>query len=288
MMRSWWAMCLLLVTGAGCRLMPERPFAAAQRAMQRGAWGEALRQFDAVPAQDPVYPEARLHAAALERRLRQHEELLLEGLRMRSRWQDEAALAAFTAALELWPQNDATRALHAATRSRLQSTGPLAQQELVDVVVVEGKARGIAPEVAHGEDVDRRDVDPSAQSAGGNGPTRKQSSAQAAGGPRSWGEDDALDAVGTELAQLARRAAQGDVEGFLERLVQLNHASPDDARITVWLARMLKQRGLMSYGKGEIAAAAADWQRAMALDPDCIGLRALLAAAGRELAEPPR
>lgn len=104
---------------AACRTLPHDPYAAGHRAMAQGDVVRAIAAFDAVPFADPRHPEARLHAAALERRLQRQLELMLLGLSLRQERQDEAALAAFESAREAWGGLAAAQGMVQATRTRI-------------------------------------------------------------------------------------------------------------------------------------------------------------------------
>jgi hypothetical protein len=69
---------------------------------------------------------------------------------------------------------------------------------------------------------------------------------------------------------------------------RLHDAHPGDARLCSRLARLLLQRGLLHYGRGEVQAAVEDWRRARKLDPNLQGVSQLLDAASHELVRPPR
>lgn len=116
------AVLLVLCLGAaGCQLQPRDAYDAGHRALARGEILRAIEAFDTVPFADPRYPEARLHAAALEHRLQRQLELMLLGMRLRHEWQDEAALAAFEGARDAWSGLGAAAAMVAATRARIET-----------------------------------------------------------------------------------------------------------------------------------------------------------------------
>jgi tetratricopeptide (TPR) repeat protein len=272
---------------AACQASSRDRFVAGENAMRRGDLFQALQSFDDVPVTDPRYPEARLTAAALERRVRRQMELLLLGLRMRSEWRDEEAMSAFRDALQAWPGNPGAQALLAATEARQRTLAPLRSAGMLaapaaPVRVLADPASAPPPRpLAEG-------ALPAADVAQGPQP--------AASDPRPplpavapQLDDPTSPEAAAELSRIEARLAGGiDLEPLLAELVALQRTYPNDARVANRLARLLQQRGLMRYGLGNVAGALTDWQRAIDLDPELRTARTLLELATAELAEPSR
>jgi tetratricopeptide (TPR) repeat protein len=98
----------------------------------------------------------------------------------------------------------------------------------------------------------------------------------------------AHDAIGAQLARLEARLQRGSLDSVMTEMQRLHDAHPGDARLCSRLARLLLQRGLLHYGRGEVQAAVEDWRRARKLDPNLQGVSQLLDAASHELGRPPR
>ena len=309
---------LLWLAVSNCQTSPRNAFGAGQQALAGGDLVAALRSFDAVPVSHPDYPQARLRAAALECRLQRHKEKLLRGLQMRSQWRDEQALAAFSSALAEWPEHAETRELIATTRNRLDllertgssrevvwmdpperdptdvrsgllsarsvgsgqdltapvvSRAAVVEEDSVPSLSVQRPAVPVAESVALEESVD--------ETASANAGDAVAGSAAGAT-PRERAVRG--DQVAEALAQIAAGSAAGRIDDVLHALQALQRTWPNDRRVTSRLARLLHQRGLMSYGNGDLAAAVADWRRALQLDPSLRTVRALFDVAAAELA----
>jgi tetratricopeptide (TPR) repeat protein len=280
---------LPLLALAACQALPRDQFVLGEDAMRRGDLLLALRSFDEVPVTDPRYPEARLTAAALERRVRRQMELLLLGLRLRGEWRDEEALAAFRDALQTWPDNPGARELVAATEARqrtlasLRSTGALAVAPPPPVRVLADPAPAVpAQPLAETAPPRPADVAEDAHAVEADPRLLLPSVAPQLDDPASPEAAAALAAIETRLVRC------DDLEPVLADLVALQRTYPNDARVATRLARLLQQRGLMRYGQGNVAGALTDWQRAIDLDPELRTARTLLELATAELAEPSR
>ena len=263
----WGAMALATILFGACRLplgsqaVGYDAFARAEAARDRGALTEALCAFDEVDPADPRYASARLQSAALEQRLRRQQELVAQGLRLRSEWRGEEAIAAFRAALQAWPEDDRAAQLLRATERRGQA---LAGARSDDAANSNG---GV---VAAG-DASATDLDAHAAPIGEIAPAAR-----------------AHDAIGAQLARLEARLQRGSLDSVMTEMQRLHDAHPGDARLCSRLARLLLQRGLLHYGRGEVQAAVEDWRRARKLDPNLQGVSQLLDAASHELGRPPR
>ena len=96
------------------------------------------------------------------------------------------------------------------------------------------------------------------------------------------------DLIGGKLVRLEERLQRGELDSVLAEFAAMQQKWPGDPRVCGRLARLLLQRGLLHYGRGQLDAAIADWRRAQALDPQLAGLPMLIELATRELALPPR
>jgi tetratricopeptide (TPR) repeat protein len=273
------ALSLSLVASFGACRLPQRstaeiadPFLRAEAARERGDLTLALCAFDEVDPADPRYAQARLQAAALEQRLRRHQELTLQGLRLRAEWRCEEAIAAFTEAQRAWPQDDRTRQLLFATESRRA-----AARRDADSTAIARDAKAIEP-VPQAVAVDATRAD--AQSSVAIAPVPMAEAQLSA--PR------AADPVGAQLARLEARLQRGQLDSVMTEMFALHRQWPSDARVCGRLARLLLQRGLVHYGRGAIEPAVEDWRRARRLDPQLGAVAQLLDAASRELSQPPR
>ncbi|MEC7584480.1 MAG: hypothetical protein VYE77_09190 [Planctomycetota bacterium] len=312
------ALALLWLVVTNCQTAPANPFAAGQRELARGELVAALRSFDAVPVSDPNYPQARLRAAALEFRLQRHKEKLLRGLKLRAQWRDQQALTEFSGALAEWPEHVETRELIATTKGRLklmQTTGSTPEMVWVDPPAHgAASARGGAlssrgdgrivdqtlpvASIASEFEEEPAPVAVAQQPAVGGAESSPGVGSVGAALPEGSGEAAVESVVGAArsrkverddlvtqaLTRIAAESAAGRMEDVFEALEVLQRSWPDDPRVASRLARMLHQRGLMSYGNGDLAAAVADWRRALQLDPGLRAVRALFDAAAAELA----
>jgi len=273
------ALALVFAAGVGACRLPQRgvaqsrdPFVRAEAARERGELTLALCAFDEVDPADPRYAQARLQAAALEQRLRRHQELTLQGLRLRAEWRCDEAVIVFTEAQRTWPEDERTRQLLFATESRRA-----AARRDVDSMAIARNAKAIEPEPqAVAVDATRADA---------------QSSAAISPVPMAEGELNApraADPVGAQLARLEARLQRGQLDSVMNEMFALHRQWPSDARVCGRLARLLLQRGLVHYGRGAIEVAVEDWRRARQLDPQLASVAQLLDSASRELSQPPR
>lgn len=272
------AACLL----TACQTTHGDRYCQGRSALDAGDLARALAAFDAVPITDQNYPEARLAAAALERRLRQHGELVLLGLRLRGEWRDDEALAAFRGALETWPASVDTQRLLAATWQRRELLAALQAPSAAPPRLAGAGEPSAAP----------RDVPvaepPTPVPAATPVLATEPPSGAAAPVPVPERPVVLSDEVGAALAQLELRMLGGAIDPVLDELLLLQQRAPGDPRVTSRLARLLQQRGLIRYGQGQVAAAVADLQRAAELDPQLDSARVLFVLAARELAQPAR
>ena len=135
----------LVLALVGCQTAPRDAYTSGESAMARGDLPAALRGFDSVAISDLRYPEARLAAAGLERRLRRHQELLLQGLRRRGEWRDDEAIAAFRGALDAWPSSREAEQLLAATMQRRLMLATLPGRTVPVIAGVLGRRREHMP-----------------------------------------------------------------------------------------------------------------------------------------------
>ncbi len=291
------------IAGAGCHSTPSDAYGRGERAFAAGDLALALQRFDGVAVTDLRYPEARLAAAALERRLRRQRELQLLGLQLRGEWRDDEAIAAFRGALDAWPGNHETEQLIAATELRrnllagLQAaagdrepqwrevedrvaTPPLVVVGTAPLPMATGGVAGTAPLLA--------------ASIVAVAPTTTKAHASAPDAVRMPGTIDHAwhngvgDPIGVELAQIEARQSSGELDQVLGDLFALQRLAPGDGRVTARLARLLQQRGLVRYGQGQLHQAIADLQYATELDPALQSARVLFELAAKELAQPGR
>ena len=117
MKRSAWVLCIL----AGCASAPRDVYPAAARAVDDGQLLRALAYLDQIPPAHPHYPDARMLAQAVERRLRRSQELVLQGLELRAQWRDDEALACFEEAQQIWTAAVGVDAWIEATRNRIDA-----------------------------------------------------------------------------------------------------------------------------------------------------------------------
>jgi tetratricopeptide (TPR) repeat protein len=277
--RTLLALSLSLVASVGACRLPQRsaaeigdPFLRAEAARERGDLTLALCAFDEVEPRDPRYAQARLQAAALEQRLRRHQELTLQGLRLRAEWRCDEAIAAFLEAQRAWPEDERTRQLLIATESRRAA------------------ARNDADSTSIARDAKAIDAQPQAVAVDA---TRADADSSAAISPVPMAEGElnaprAADPVGAQLARLEARLQRGQLDSVLTEMFALHRQWPSDARVCGRLARLLLQRGLVHYGRGAIEVAVEDWRRARQLDPQLASVAQLLDSASRELSQPPR
>ncbi|MBK8098671.1 MAG: hypothetical protein IPK26_16285 [Planctomycetes bacterium] len=274
----------LLLVGA-CQSVAPDPLARAERALAAGDLLAALTDLDSVPVAHARYPQARTIAAQIERRLRRSHEQLLSGLLLRSEWRDAEALAAFESARQTWPALPAIDGLIVATRQR---------QRLFPEPAVAGAVRPAVPpsSIAETQPVEEDDAGASGEPASGAAEVAVPSAAAVAApaaetaiaaGVIPPAPPDTVptvdEVVATRLAAIEEALSAGRMDSAVGDLMALFRNCPDDLRVRRRLARVLLQRGLVRYGRGDQQPAVEDWRRASAMDPTSAAA-ALLAALG--------
>lgn len=269
--------CGLLLTS--CRtaavddVVEQDPLDRGQLAMDQGDLAAALCAFDEVAATDPRYATARLNAAAVEQQLFRQQELVLLGLRLRSEWRDDEAIAVFTEALSTWPADTRTEALLRGTVER--------RRLLANARSVEPSTPVEDPSVAPLGPADEPLALPSP--IGESAPLADEAT-ETPVEPRIGPED----LVAAKLVRLEDRLQRGELDSVLAEFAAMQEKWPGDPRVCGRLSRLLLQRGLLHYGRGQIDAAIADWRRAQKLDPQLPSLSLLIELATREISQPPR
>lgn len=266
---------LLFLTA--CAVAPTDPFRDAEAALAAGDLPTALAAFDSVPVAHPRYPEARAAAIGVERRLRRSHEELLAALALRAEWRDPEAAATLERVLVMWPDMPGIQRLLVATRERadllaLRSPRPVAAPSLPS-----GPASEAAPAVASAPPVAVVEIavaaPPSAPVAG------------TAATPQAADEADAdAAAVATALAEVETLLQRGKLADGIERLRAMAGEYATGPQVRSRLVRVLHQRALLSYGRGALSAAVADWQEVLALEGDHRLARSMLQSAQAELA----
>lgn len=303
----WQAALLLPWLVTACVSTPRDPFTAASRAEERGDLLVALVHLDAVAVAHPSYPEARSAALRVERRLRDSQELLLQGLRLRAEWRDAEAIEAFEQAKTLWPRLYGIHELLAATQQRLMllpggdqraepassTAAPVSAAELTALatpgVETARPAPVASPVVAEVDPERQRTPDAlagclltvEAQPTGAGPEASAVVAVQL--GPAASTRVVGDDRVAARLAAVEHRLQSQQLDAALADLFALRADFPDDSRVRLRLSRVLHQRALRSYGQGELRAAIRHWQIASEVDPSDTGVQQLLAAARQEL-----
>lgn len=319
-MRACWLAALLL---AGCVTAPADPLVRADRACVRGDLMLALRTLDAVPVTHADYPQARARAVGIEQQMRKSQELLLQGMALRMEWRDQEAIAAFQKARGVWRQLPGIDDMLAATRSRLQVFGPRAvpmptagaidpaAEQLAapavesapvppPVVPVEPAAGPLEPPASAPPPAPIVDsssqlpvvalaaTPPLSQApavvADEAPPVLEVSQTAAGDGAVATSGDPEHDSVGAQLAAVEQLLSRGEVERALRQLLELRQTEPADMRVRLRMARVLHQRALLRYGRGDVSGAVADWRRAIDLDPAFDAAKRTLPQAEAELA----
>lgn len=90
------------------------------------------------------------------------------------------------------------------------------------------------------------------------------------------------DPVALGMVSVEAALGRGELTVAVRDLIELARRFPDDKRVNVRLSRLLHQRALMHYGSGAVAAAIADWQRVLKIEPDNQRVRRLLQRARAE------
>lgn len=290
------ALLAVLVCAAGCAVPPQDPYARAEFELAQDDLLEALRAYDAVPASHPRYPDARAAAVVLEVRMRRCQELLLDGLRLRSEWRDAEALEQFRRAAEQWPAEPGLRQWIAVTEQRVATFGRAAPSDPVALpaapsvevavdVAASDPARASAPSPVASAGRARPDPAPtravparSIEGAAAGKPAAAVSVQAPASEPRATSSE--ATAALRSVDALLERGQQQEAIAALERLAA---RFPRDPRVSRRWVSCLHQRALLRYGKGQLAAAVADWRELLALDPSHRAAQRMSARAQIEL-----
>lgn len=217
-----------------------------------------LAACDAMAPTDPGYPEARTRAREVEARLRESHQLFHEGLLLRSEGRDQAALHCFHAARALWPAMPGLADWIRATesRQRIFVTTAADPVTLLQSSVPSSEAQA-APD--------------GVQPAPGAEPALPVRNAA--------GSRDAL------LAAVESLLREGDLDGAITTLRGGGSAVAREPWRRQPLSRLLRQRGLLAYGRGELDRAIADWVDTLELDPTAGEVRDWLGVATKEWAD---
>ncbi len=263
---------------AGCVSPPIDVYPAAARAVDEGQLLRALAYLDQIPPAHPQYPDARMLAQAVERRLRRSQELLLQGLELRAQWRDEEALHCFEESQAIWAAAVGVDAWIEATRSRIQAArlasappaaGEIKTTEPVPTAVVEAPP---GPQPSPEAERPSAVVDPAESPAQAVGPL-VQVPVPAETGPKRTPQT---------LAQIERLIEAGDLQTALDELDLCLAANNADEAVRQRLVRVLHQRALQSYGRGWLDVAIADWTRLLAIEGAHPQARSFLQAATAE------
>jgi tetratricopeptide (TPR) repeat protein len=271
---------------AACVTSPPDPYSQGERALLRGDLLTALSAFDRVPVDHLHYPEARAAAVGVEHRMRKSQELLLEGLLLRTEWRDDEAVAAFQRARSVWPSQPCAGELIQATQARMRlfengkgaigRTRTMLPGAAADVAAAppnQEKAIAPPPGATPGVEVQFAPVDKPAEIT----PPRPGTESPTA-------DDLGEDQVGNRLATIEAMLGRGRFDDAVSDLLGLYRQRPEDLRVRLRLARVLHQRALLRYGQGSVVSAITDWQRVVELDPSAEDARRLLQLAQREQA----
>ena len=306
MKRSAWVLCIL----AGCASAPMDVYPAAARAVDDGQLLRALAYLDQIPPAHPHYPDARMLAQAVERRLRRSQELVLQGLELRAQWRDDEALACFEEAQQIWTAAVGVDAWIEATRNRIDaarlSAAPtpsgevrVSQPEAHELQAQPAESRpawavdpgdGGLPALPGEPPLAGGDATPTDHAGAGPAPIVDvpPTTPRAASSPS--------DSAPKTLAQIEASIEAGDLQSALD---ELDRRVQSDARDTVArrrLVQVLHQRALQNYGRGWLDLAIADWGRVLEVDRAHPQARSFLQAAtaeherrsGTSAAAPPR
>lgn len=279
----WMRFLLVAVGCAACVTSPPDPYGQGERALRRGDLLDALSAFDRVPVDHLHYPEARAAAVGVEHRMRKSQELLLEGMLLRTEWRDDEAVAAFQRARAVWPSQPCAEELIQATRARMRlfenanravgRTRTMAPGSADNASPPPYQEKAIAPVAAPGVEVQPVPIDKAAEGA----PPRTGTEPPTA-------DDLGEDVVGNRLAAIEAMLGRGRFDDAVADLLGLFRQRPDDLRVRLRLARVLHQRALLRYGQGSVVNAITDWQHVIELDPGAEDARRLLQLAQREQA----
>lgn len=283
-MRAFAATALLLLV-VGCVAPPQDPFDRAEFELARDDLLGALHAYDAVPSSHPRYPDARAAAVGLEVRMRRCQELLLQGLRLRSEWRDEEALEQFHRAAEQWPAEPGLEQWIAVTEQRVATFGRAsAQESAMPPAAPAAEVVLRAPEVTGVEEPSSVPAAPAGAPAQVDLVTSSPEQASASIVSDVGEALEPVSASASPEVQAALRSldvlrARGQQHEVLTQLEALATHFPRDPRVTRRLASLLHQRALLRYGRGELAAAVADWSQVLALEPAHRAAKQMLARA---------
>ena len=84
------------------------------------------------------------------------------------------------------------------------------------------------------------------------------------------------DPVALGLVSVEGNLSRGELTTAVRDLIELARRFPTDLRVNRRLGRLLHQRALMHYGQGAVAAAVADWQRVLEIEPGNTAVQHLL------------
>lgn len=217
-----------------------------------------LAACDAMAPTDPGYPEARTRAREVEARLRESHQLFHDGLLLRSEGRDQAALHCFHAARALWPAMPGLADWIRATEARQRIFVATASDPvmLLQSAVPLPEAQAVPDEVQPA---------PGAEPAL---PVRNPA-----------GSRDAL------LASVDSLLREGDLDGAITMLRGGGGAVAREPWRRQPLFTLLRQRGLLAYGRGDLDRAITDWVDTLELDPTAGEVRDWLGAATKEAAD---
>lgn len=309
MKRLVWGLCFV----AGCATVPIDVYPAAARAVDDGQLLRALAYLDQIPPAHPHYPDARMLAQAVERRLRRSQELVLQGLELRAQWRDEEALTCFEEAQQIWTAAVGVDAWIEATRNRIDAARlPATPTQAGEVRVSQPEAYDLEPQsveskpawVAATEDAGQLSsseppitaTGPALTEHAGPGPQPiVEVSSTVAGDSGSSGDPGAAGSLGSvgspasvggsarkTLAQIEALIEAGDVQSALDELDLCVQRDPNDSVARHRLVQVLHQRALQSYGRGWLDLAIADWGRLLQVDRGHPQARSFLQAATAE------
>lgn len=256
---------------AGCQAMPHRdavpaePMAAGERALRDQDLVGALLAYERVPGTDPRYLEAQAAAVEIERRLVAGCEGLLAGLRGRHTG-DAGAAHGLRAARSAFPTLPGLAAL-AEGNAPHAGAAASATAEVVAVPPVRVEPCELA--------------DPRWDDLPIRAPRAASESFAAAIQP------PVRDPSAENLAAVEKKLQDGAADAAVADLLDLAQRAPDELRVRVRLARLLHQRALLAYGRGDVVAAIGDWERVLEFDPGNVQAKDLLSSARRELTAAP-
>ena len=258
---------LLSLLFAGCRVMPEDPFEAAQQDLKQGDLLDALLSLDQVPPNHPRYADARSVAQAVERRMRTAHKLLGRGMGLRAEWRDQEAIDMFEQALSVWGRVSSASELILATEHRMSAMQPTESGEAgrEGIEVAETLPIGFPVQ----------------------GPGQVQMSGPGAGVsdalPAPSVEPGATPDITARLLVAMDLLDRGQLERALDLLEGLHAELPSQPVVVRSLVRVLNQRALLHYGQGDLELALSDWTRVLRLDGAHAQARGFLIAAQAEL-----